>query len=296
MSIVIGTNRSSLQAANYLSANQTQLSNTLSSLSSGSRLTNPSTDSGGLAVSMQLTATANRDSAIINTIANAQSFLQTQNGALQVATSLVDRISQLVTMSKDVTLTTTNTSNYNTEFSQLQQELTTIIGAQYNGISLFTTATVSGTLPVLSTNDLSTTNQISIVQMSLGSTAVGVGSIGVLASTSTATTGGITTSTAGVNGYTSLTSITSSEITSFVNTIATFAATNGAEQSRLNFASQLATNDRTSLQSANSSISDTDIAQATTALAKWNVLVQAGTSMLTQANNSAQTVLKLITG
>ena len=288
MSIVIGTNRSSLQAANYLSANQTQLSNTLSALSSGSRLTNPSTDSGGLAVSMQLTATANRDSAIINTIANAQSFLQTQNGALQVATSLVDRISQLVTMSKDVTLTTTNTANYNTEFSQLQSELTTIIGAQYNGIALFTSATASGSLPVLSTNDLSTSNQISIAQLNLGATAGGTGNIGNLAA--------VSTNNSASTGYTSLTAIGASDITSFVNTIATFAATNGAEQSRLNFASQLATNDRTSLQSANSSISDTDIAQATTALAKWNVLVQAGTSMLTQANNSAQTVLKLITG
>ncbi len=284
MSIVIGTNKSSLQAANYLSANQTQLSNTLSALSSGSRLTNPSTDSGGLAVSMQLTATANRDSALINTIANAQSFLQTQNGALQVATSIVDRISQLVTMSKDVTLTTTNTANYNTEFSQLQSELTTIIGAQYNGIALFTSGTVSGSLSVLSTNDLSTSNAISIAQLNLGATTSGAGNIGSLSSSST------------TNGYTSLTAIGASDITSFVNTIATFAATNGAEQSRLNFASQLATNDRTSLQSANSSISDTDIAQATTALAKWNVLVQAGTSMLTQANNSAQTVLKLITG
>ena len=288
MSIVIGTNKSSLQAANYLSANQTQLSNTLSALSSGSRLTNPSTDSGGLAVSMQLTATANRDSALINTIANAQSFLQTQNGALQVATSIVDRISQLVTMSKDVTLTTTNTANYNTEFSQLQSELTTIIGAQYNGIALFTSGTVSGSLSVLSTNDLSTSNAISIAQLNLGSTAGNVGNIGVLAAVSTSNTAS--------TGYTSLTAIGASDITSFVNTIATFAATNGAEQSRLNFASQLATNDRTSLQSANSSISDTDIAQATTALAKWNVLVQAGTSMLTQANNSAQTVLKLITG
>ena len=284
MSIVIGTNKSSLQAANYLSANQTQLSNTLSALSSGSRLTNPSTDSGGLAVSMQLTATANRDSALINTIANAQSFLQTQNGALQVATSIVDRISQLVTMSKDVTLTTTNTANYNTEFSQLQSELTTIIGAQYNGIALFTSGTLSGSLSVLSTNDLSTSNAISIAQLNLGATTSGAGNIGSLSSSST------------TNGYTSLTAIGASDITSFVNTIATFAATNGAEQSRLNFASQLATNDRTSLQSANSSISDTDIAQATTALAKWNVLVQAGTSMLTQANNSAQTVLKLITG
>ena len=285
MSIVIGTNKSSLLAANYLSANQTQLSNTLSSLSSGSRLTNPSTDSGGLAVSMQLTATANRDSALINTIANAQSFLQTQNGALQVATSIVDRISQLVTMSKDVTLTSTNTANYNTEFSQLQSELTTIIGAQYNGIALFTSGTVTGSLSVLSTNDLSTSNAISIVQLNLGGTSSGIGNLAA-----------VSTSNSIQTGYNSLTAIGASDITSFVNIIATYAATNGAEQSRLNFASQLATNDRTSLQSANSSISDTDIAQATTALAKWNVLVQAGTSMLTQANNSAQTVLKLITG
>jgi len=292
MSIVIGTNKSSLQAANYLSANQTQLSNTLSSLSSGSRLTNPSTDAGGLAVSLQLTATANRDSALINTIANAQSFLQTQNGALQVATSIVDRISQLVTMSNDRTLTTSNTANYDTEFRQLQQELGTIIGAQYNGISLFSGNTTSS-LTVLSTNDLTTGNAISLAQLSLGATTAGI-SIGYLAGGTADTNGAITFAPG--NNYASLTNISATAITNFVNTIATFSATNGAEQSRLNFASQLATNDRTSLQSANSSISDTDIAQATTALAKWNVLVQAGTSMLTQANNSAQEVLKLITG
>jgi len=353
MSIVIGTNKSSLQAANYLSANQTQLSNTLSALSSGSRLTNPSTDSGGLAVSMQLTATANRDSALINTIANAQSFLQTQNGALQVATSIVDRISQLVAMSRDVTLTSTNIANYDTEFSQLQSELKTIIGAQYNGISLFATNDTAASMAVLSTNDLSTTNAIAIQKLNLGDTSWGTptypitatsaaagtyinthspAGIGALANrdityltpfsvnqaatntnaavsfsysngvlTVSNTTGissaAVTAVTSGgVAGYTSLTSISASDISNFVNTIATFSAINGAEQSRLNFASQLATNDRTSLQSANSSISDTDIAQATTALAKWNVLVQAGTSMLTQANNSAQTVLKLITG
>jgi flagellin len=296
MSIVIGTNKSALQAANYLTANQAQLSNTLGSLSSGSRLTNPSTDSGGLAVSLQLTATANRDSALINTIANAQSFLQTQNGALQVATSIVDRISQLVTMSKDPTLTSSNTANYNTEFSQLQQELSTIIGAKYNGISLFSTGSQTN-LSVLTTNDLAAGNAVSLAQLTLGTTTGAVGNasnIGFLAGGTTDTNGAVTY-IAGQN-YSSLTSISASEISNFVNTIATFSATNGAEQSRLNFASQLATNDRTSLQSANSSISDTDIAQATTALAKFNVLVQAGTSMLTQANNSAQEVLKLITG
>jgi flagellin len=305
---------------------------------------------------MQLTATANRDSALINTIANAQSFLQTQNGALQVATSIVDRISQLVAMSRDVTLTSTNIANYDTEFSQLQSELKTIIGAQYNGISLFATNDTAASMAVLSTNDLSTTNAIAIQKLNLGDTSWGTSSypytgpngtsgalgtytnihspagIGALAnrdivyltpfssslaaqtttsvsfvysssngvltlSPATGASSSVSAVTAGgVAGYTSLTSISASDISNFVNTIATFSAINGAEQSRLNFASQLATNDRTSLQSANSSISDTDIAQATTALAKWNVLVQAGTSMLTQANNSAQTVLKLITG
>jgi len=73
-------------------------------------------------------------------------------------------------------------------------------------------------------------------------------------------------------------------------------ANNGAEQSRLNFASNLLSTNQTNLRSAISSISDVDVAQETTNLAKWNVLVQAGTSMLTQANQSAQTTLKLITG
>jgi flagellin len=73
-------------------------------------------------------------------------------------------------------------------------------------------------------------------------------------------------------------------------------AVNGAEQSRLSFASTLLTTNQTNLQSAISNITDVDVAQETTNLAKWNVLVQAGTSMLTQANQSADIALKLITG
>ena len=73
-------------------------------------------------------------------------------------------------------------------------------------------------------------------------------------------------------------------------------ATNGAEQSRLNFASSMLTTNQTNLQAAVSNISDVDVAAETTRLAKWNVLVQAGTSMLTQANQSSQVALKLISG
>ena len=73
-------------------------------------------------------------------------------------------------------------------------------------------------------------------------------------------------------------------------------ANNGAEQSRLGFASTMLTTNSTNLQAAISNITDVDVAKETTNLAKWNVLVQAGTSMLTQANQSAQIALKLITG
>ena len=94
----------------------------------------------------------------------------------------------------------------------------------------------------------------------------------------------------------SLGNLSLSTITGAIQDVATMRANNGAEQSRLNFASSLLTTNQTNLQSAISNITDVDVATETTGLAKWNVLVQAGTSMLTQANQSAQMALKLITG
>ena len=76
--------------------------------------------------------------------------------------------------------------------------------------------------------------------------------------------------------------------------VATMRATNGSEQSRLGFASELVTVNKANLEAANSRITDVDVASESTQLARWNVLVQAGTSMLAQANQSAQTALKLL--
>jgi flagellin len=76
--------------------------------------------------------------------------------------------------------------------------------------------------------------------------------------------------------------------------VATLRATNGAAQSRLGFAADLVTTNKANLESANSRIIDVDVASESTQLARWSTLVQAGTSMLTQANQSAQTALKLL--
>jgi len=254
------------------------LQDSLNKLSSGSKIVNPSDDAGGLAVSMKLTATANRDGDLLNNVADVNSLLQTQDGALQVAGSILDRMSQLETLYQDPTKNSSDLANYDSEFNQLQSELTTLTTQSFNGVSLFSTG--GSTLNVYTTNDLSTSNAVAVSQQALVSTGTGIGAITATGVTSlgSSTLGGLST------------------ITTAIQNVATMRAVNGAEQSRLNFASTLLTTNQTNLQAANSAISDVDVAQETTNLAKWNVLVQAGTSMLTQANQSSQVALKLITG
>ncbi|OIQ78983.1 flagellar filament 33 kDa core protein [mine drainage metagenome] len=93
---------------------------------------------------------------------------------------------------------------------------------------------------------------------------------------------------------TSLSSIQLSDITNAIQNVATMRATNGAEQSRLGFANDLLTTNKANLEQANSRITDVDVASESTQLARWNILVQSGTAMLSQANQSSQAALRLL--
>ena len=84
------------------------------------------------------------------------------------------------------------------------------------------------------------------------------------------------------------------DVTDAIQHVATFRATNGAEQSRLGFASELLTVNKANLETAASRITDVDVASESTQLARFNILVQSGTAMLSQANQSAQIALKLL--
>jgi flagellin len=278
MSVVINSNIAASVAANNLAYSQKMLSESLNKLSSGSKITNPSDDAGGLAVSMKLTATVNRETDLATNLSNATSFTQTQDGALQVAGSILDRMSQLETLYQDPTKNSSDLANYDDEFGQLQSELTSLSSQTFNGVSLFGSST-GASLSIAATDDLGTAGAISVAQQDLGDSTSGIGAI-----TSSAV------SSLGSSGF------SLSTITDAIQNVATMRAINGAEQSRLNFAGTLLTTNQTNLESAVSNITDVNVAQETTNLAKWNVLVQAGTSMLTQANQSAQTALKLITG
>ncbi len=271
MSVVLNTNYSATMAANNLAGSSSMLQKSLNRLSSGSKIVNPSDDAGGLAVSMKLSATSKRQGAVNNNIGNAVSLLQTQDGGLKVAGNILARISELRTLNDDVTKSTGDKANYNTEFVALSAQLTAIASEKFNGVALFGTSsgqTVNGT------EDASTSSQISLAARDLSHTSTGVGA---------------------VTAATALSMITSiSTVTTALENVATMRATNGAEQSRLGFASELLTINKANLEAATSRIIDVDVAEESTQLARWNTMVSAGTSMLSQANQSAQTALKLL--
>ena len=123
MSVVINTNSGATSAANNLASSNAMLQRSLNRLSSGSKIVQPSDDAGGLAVSMKLQATINRTAAVNTNIQNAQSFLQTQDGALQTASKVLDRMSELAVLADDVTKNSSDVDNYNTEFTALKSQL-----------------------------------------------------------------------------------------------------------------------------------------------------------------------------
>ena len=247
MSVVINTNYAATAAANNLAASNVNLQKSLNRLSSGSKIVTPSDDAGGLAVSMKLSSAAKILGAQSTNLANEVSFFQTQDGALKVASKVLDRMSELATLHQDATKSVSDIANYATEFSALVGQLSTIKGWQFNGLALFNGAGLGG-----------------------ADATTAFGSI---------VAGDIT------NGAKIQTAITDT---------AALRATNGSNQSTRGFNAELLTVTKANLEAANSRIADVDVAEESTQLARWNILVQSGTSMLAQANGSSQSVVKLL--
>ena len=137
MSVVINTNYAATVASNNLAASSQLLQKSLNRLSSGSKIVNPADDAGGLAVSMKLSAAAKRQGAVRGNIGNAVSLLQTQDGALKVTGAIFNRISELKMLNNDITKSSSDRANYQSEFAALQAQITAIGSEQFNGVSLF---------------------------------------------------------------------------------------------------------------------------------------------------------------
>ena len=323
MSLVISHNFAASYAARQLEINDDNLRNSLNKLSSGKRIVRPTDDAAGMAVQLKMKAAINRGFAAKNNIQNAISLLQTQDGVLTTATSVVDRIAELKAMSTDATKNAQDLLNYDEEFQVLRQQLLDLQGEQFNGVSLFVAdaadhganeatgsggaAGTAGIFTIYTTEQGDATGGPTVdlegVHLADAGSADAVGPASAPGAKdnvddSTNTTGGLVaaisqSSLAAAGGLTHA-DLTMDGILADLQRLANARAKNGALQSRLGYAYDNASISKSNMEAARSRIIDVDIAEESTKFASYNILTQASASILAQANQTGRTALQLL--
>ena len=290
MSIVINTNSAATSAAYNLSNTNVNLQRSLNRLSSGSRINSSYDDAGGIAVSMKLSASIRRTEATLANVNNSIAFLQTQDGVIKSADKILSRMSELSQLATDVTKTTDDLNLYNTELTQLKGQLNLMLSEKFNGISLFSEGSSSSAIGAV----VSQSSTLTVVTSHDGAQTVGITQVDL-----DQIAFNITGSNSSGSSLMDISNTTNAQaavatIQVAIQDLATLRANNGAEQSRLTFAADMLAVNKTNLESANSRIIDVDVADESTKLARYNILQQAGTAMLAQANQASQSILRLI--
>jgi flagellin len=287
----INTNIQAIAAARNLNASQEMLGRSLTRLSSGSKIVNPSDDAAGLAVSEKLDAQNRRVKAAVTNVQNAISYVQTADGFMSGMTKILSRMSELAILAKDVTKNSTDIALYQQEFSALQDQLRATIGG--------TTADIGGTTDV--NTPLGAFNGITLFGANSTGLVVTIGqAVGqdMTISDSNLRTGAmkkiIEQDSSGTYALNLTDATAIGDITDAIQHVATERATLGAAQSRLELAATTLQVEYENLSSAISRIRDVDIAEESTQFAKYNILVQSGTAMLAQANQTPKAVLQLL--
>ena len=318
--ISINVNQAASSAGLNLGKSNDALQKSLSRLSSGRRIVNSSDDAGGLAVSMKMAAAQKRTEATAVNLRNIQSYLDTQDGAFKIADKVLSRMSELTTLARDVTKNSGDVENYDKEFQNLQSQLTSLGTEKFNGVSLFAANITGSTFTVPTSEDGSQNTSVTKSSMdadpwvsmmvkgfntattSSGTTVyIPVGSTDGYALNDPFTPIPVgTSSTTSVSSSGTLTYDNSDEFVIVVQQalqqLADMRAQNGAEMSRVNFAQDLLNINAINLEAANARIIDVDVAAESSQLARFQILQQAGTAMLAQANTSQQSLVRLLQG
>jgi flagellin len=322
MPLHISTNQAADKANYYLGKNADNMQKALTRLASGKRLTSPVEDPGNLAVSMKLSASINRLAGAMNNTQNAVSFMEVQDGMLETVGKILDRMSELKGLgSQDPMKSESDIASYNNEFKDLQVQLYAISQEKFNGVSLFANysngATVAEAVYKGKDGYTDTDNTLSIFTSTQGSagakvsihkslllSALTVGQdldIGKTWSSATnssasATSGNrvVTFASDSVEGALNLSQISVGVITTALENISFLRAQNGGTNSRLSFAYESLSLQKTNMKAALGRIVDADIAEESTKLAKYNVLAQGAASMIAQANSTTDIALMLL--
>jgi flagellin len=313
--MVINTNIAAMAATRSLAASTNSLSNSLARLSSGSKIVSPEDDAAGLAQSIRFDAQINRNLAVQSNLANAIAFSQTQDGFLIKAQSALDRMSELSVLAQDITKTNTDRSNYSVEFVQLQSYASDIGTKSFNGVSLFGDyhpvpvgydgVNYNGNPVGKEITVDSDGNKIELNTISYNGRSLQLdGAYGNWLSQhfginrafhGSGYAGGAAFGYYGLD-ITNTTSAASalSNVQTAIQSLANLRANVGSNLQRLKFSSDQVSILNENLSTANSRIKDVDVAEETMEFARYNILVQSGTAMLSQANLLPSMALQLL--
>jgi flagellin len=275
---VINTNVNSLIAQNAVNVNARALSNAMEQLSTGKRINSAKDDAAGLSISSIMTAQIRGLNQAVRNANDAISLLQTADGAMIEQTNMMQRMRELAVQAANDTVTPTQKEYLDNEFQALMTEIDRIGGqTQWNGEDLLlATGGTAGTYTF---------------QIGAGDTAINTIDVAI----GKATTLGIFSDLAGED--ISTTEFATSAITALDLAIEEGSLQRsvlGAAINQLTYAADNMTNISMNTSASRSRIEDTDYATASTELARTQIIQQAATAMLAQANQSPQSVLALL--
>ncbi|WP_340313824.1 flagellin N-terminal helical domain-containing protein [Rhizorhabdus argentea] len=271
---VINTNISSLRAQNAgRLANQMQAS-AMERLSSGKRINSAKDDAAGLAIASSMTASVRGMSVAIRNANDGISLSQTAEGALGEASNMLQRIRELAVQAANGTYQSTDRDNLQTEVAALQSQISDVVTkTKFNGNTLFSATSVATSFAIQTGINSGDT------------TAITVGGLDKVAAAYASTIKVDTTANAGL-------ALTASDLA--LTQVANVRANLGANQNRLEATVNVLTANINNLSEARSRIEDADFSLESSNLAKSQILAQASTAMLAQANQSQQNVLSLL--
>ncbi len=282
MAQVINTNVPSLSAQSNLNRTNSGLTQALERLSSGKRINSAKDDAAGIAIASRFTAQIRGYNQGTRNAADAISLAQTAEGAYDEISGNLQRIRELAVQSANATNSSTDRAALQTEVKQLQDEINRVAETKFNGKAIIgSSATAAGYVfqvgPDNTTNDKITVNTTGLSDLG-GYAAVAGGVEGTVGTVSTAAKA----------------QALIDNVDTFLQSVNTERATLGAVQNRFESVIRNGENSATNLAAARSRIEDADFAQETANLTKYQILQQAGTSVLAQANALPQSVLGLL--
>jgi len=279
MPSVINTNVLSLTAQRNASASQGALRTSIERLSSGLRINSAKDDAAGLGIGVRMDAQARGMDVGIRNANDGISLAQTAEGALGKVSDMLQRMRELAVQSSNASNTSVDRTSLDNEFQQLSAEITrTMSATKFNGTAIIGSGAGSQTFQVGANN--STTDQLTVTTTDMTASST--------ITTVTATTSVIS----GTTGGSAMTAITN--IDNALSTINSERTKYGAMQNRFDAVIGNLQIGAENQKAAQSRIMDADFAQETARLTRAQILQQASTAMLAQANASPQSVLSLL--